>query len=82
MRASEASAVSQPTACIRCKGIELVDATFVGAEGLRVEVDPHHASPVGARVCLSCGAVLLTASEPGRLRVTEAPHREVQEFDF
>mgnify|MGYP001268871035 CR=1 FL=1 len=74
--------MSQPTACIRCKGNDLVDATFVGAGGLRLVVDEKHSSPVGARVCLSCGAVLLTASEPGALRVSEAPEREVQEFDF
>ena len=74
--------MSQPTACIRCKGNELVDATFASAAGLRLVVDEQHSSPVGARVCLSCGAVLLTASEPGALRVGDAPERHVQEFDF
>lgn len=74
--------MSQPTACIRCKGIELVDASFTGAADLRLAVDEQHSSPVGARVCLSCGAVLLTASEPGGLRVGHAPERQVQEFDF
>ena len=74
--------MSQPTACIRCKGTELVEATFAGATGLRLEVDEQHSSPVSARVCLACGAVLLTASRPAALRVKHGPEREVQEFDF
>ena len=74
--------MSQPTACIRCKGIELADATFAGATGLRLTVDEMHSSPVGARVCLACGAVLLTATEPASLRVRHGPERSVQEFDF
>lgn len=74
--------MSQPTACIRCKGIELVEASFAGTVGLRLVVDELHSSPVNARVCLACGAVLLTASEPGALRVSHAPERHVQEFDF
>jgi hypothetical protein len=45
-------------------------------------VDEQHSSPVGARVCLACGAVLLTASEPGALRVKHPPERHVQESDF
>jgi hypothetical protein len=72
----------QPTACIRCHGTDLVDATFAGAEGLRIVVDAQHASPAGARVCLSCGAVLITAAEPGALRVGSAPHHDIQEADF
>jgi len=74
--------MSQPTACIRCKGIELAEATFAGAVGLRLVVDEMHSSPVTARVCLACGAVLLTATEPAALRVRHAPERHVQEFDF
>ena len=76
--------MSQPTACIRCKGIELVEAHFVGTTGLRLAVDELHTSPVSARVCLSCGAVLLTATEPGALRPKQGAERkdEVQEFDF
>ena len=74
--------MSQPTACIRCKGIELADAHFAGSVGLRVAVDEMHSSPVTARVCLACGAVLLTATEPAALRVSHAPERSVQEFDF
>ena len=74
--------MSQPTACIRCKGIELAEAHFAGAVGLRLVVDELHTSPVTARVCLACGAVLLTASEPAALRVSHAPERKVQEFDF
>jgi len=74
--------MSQPTACIRCKGIELADATFAGSVGLRLVVDELHSSPVNARVCLACGAVLLTAAEPASLRVKHAPEHHVQEFDF
>ena len=53
-----------------------------GTVGLRLVVDEMHSSPVGARVCLACGAVLLTASEPGALRVKHPPDRHVQESDF
>jgi hypothetical protein len=74
--------MSQPTACIRCKGTELAEATFAGASDLRLVVDEQHTSPVSARVCLACGAVLLTAAQPAALRVSEGPEREVQEFDF
>jgi hypothetical protein len=74
--------MSQPTACIRCKGIELADAHFSGVTGLRLAVDELHSSPVTARVCLACGAVLLTATEPAALRVSHAPERHIQEFDF
>jgi hypothetical protein len=74
--------MSQPTACIRCKGNDLAEATFAGTVGLRLVVDEMHSSPVGARVCLACGAVLLTASEPSALRVKHPPERHVQESDF
>ena len=74
--------MSQPTACIRCKGLELTQATFVGTVLLRLAVDEAHSSPVSARVCLACGAVLLTATEPGALRVEPGEERDVQEFDF
>lgn len=74
--------MSQPTACIRCKGMELVEAAFAGAGIPRLAVDETHSSPVVARVCVTCGAVLLTASEPGALRVTHSPERDVQEYDF
>ena len=76
--------MSQPTACIRCKGIELIEATFVGAGSLRLAADETHASPVSARVCLACGAVLLTATDPGALRGVkkEGTHGAVQEADF
>lgn len=72
----------QPSACIRCNGSDLAEARFAGAGELHVVVDEVHSSPVGARVCLACGAVLLTASEPGALRVRLVPERQVQEFDF
>jgi hypothetical protein len=74
--------MSHPTACIRCKGIELVEATFADTGIPRLVVDADHSSPVTARVCVACGAVLLTASEPGALRAGLEPEREVQEFDF
>ena len=74
--------MSQPTACIRCKANDLADATFAGTVGLRLVVDEMHTSPVGARVCLACGAVLLTASEPGAIRVKHPPERHAQESDF
>ena len=77
--------MSQPTACIRCRGIELIEATFVGAGSLRLAADETHASPVSARVCLACGAVLLTAAEPGALRGAKqggAHGGAVQEADF
>jgi len=62
--------------------MDLAEATFAGADALRLVVDDQHSSPVGARVCLACGAVLLTASEPAALRASRAPERHVQEFDF
>lgn len=74
--------MTQPTACIRCKGALLVEATFAGVEALRLVVDESHSSPVGARVCVACGAVLLTASQPGALRAGRAPEDGLQEFDF
>jgi len=74
--------MSQPTACIRCKGTELAEAAFAGASDLRLVVDEAHSSPVNARVCLACGAVLLTAGRPAALRVKRGPEGEVQEFDF
>jgi hypothetical protein len=74
--------MTQPTACIRCKGSLLVEATFAGAETLRLVVDEEHSSPVGARVCVACGAVLLTASQPGSLRAGRPTEDGLQEFDF
>jgi hypothetical protein len=74
--------MSQPTACIRCKGTELVPVTFETGTAPRVVVDAKHSSPVVGRVCLACGAVMLTATEPGALRVGGHAEREVQEYDF
>lgn len=74
--------MTQPTACIRCKGTEIVSATLETGGGLQVVVDAAHTSPVGARVCLACGAVMLTATAPGDLRADDAPERSVQEYDF
>ncbi len=74
--------MTQPTSCLRCKGTELASAAFECTGAPRLVVDASHASPIAARICLMCGAVMLTATEPGALRVREAPHREVQEYDF
>lgn len=71
-----------PTACIRCRGTDLTTAVFEGPGGARVAVDEGHHSPVTAQVCLACGAVMLTATEPGHLRTGKPPERDVQEYDF
>ena len=71
-----------PTACIRCHGTELVPVSFELPATPRVATDATHSSPVTARVCLACGAVLLTASDPFALRTREGPERDVQEYDF
>ena len=74
--------MTRPMACIRCHGTELVEAAFEAPGTPHVAVDPAHSSPVTARVCVACGAVLLTAATPGALRVGDAPERGVQEYDF
>jgi len=74
--------MAQPNACIRCQGTELASATLEGGEALRLAVDGEHVSPMSARVCLACGAVMLTATRPGALRVGDPPEHEVQEYDF
>ena len=74
--------MAQPNACIRCHGTDLASATLEGGPALRVIVDAEHASPVVARVCLACGAVMLTATQPGALRIGEPPEHDVQEYDF
>ena len=71
-----------PTACIRCKGTDLVAASFDVPGAGTIAVDGAHKSPVTARVCLHCGAVMLTATEPGQLRTGASPERDVQEYDF
>jgi hypothetical protein len=76
------NAMTQPTACIRCKGSEIVPATFETGGGLTLAVDATHSSPVTARVCLACGAVMLTATTPAALRADAVPERKVQEYDF
>ena len=72
----------QPAACIRCHGTELVSARLQHVEEPLLVVDPTHASPMHARVCLACGAVMLTATAPGALRLGEAPEDDLQEYDF
>jgi hypothetical protein len=74
--------MTQPTACIRCKGTALVSAAFDVERAPRLVVDDTHDSPIEVRVCLACGAVLLTATEVGHLRAATGPGGEVQEFDF
>jgi hypothetical protein len=74
--------MSQPTACIRCKGTELVPVRFETGTEPRLSADAEHSSPMAARVCLACGAVLLTASNPAALRVAPGEERDVQEYDF
>jgi len=74
--------MTQPTACIRCKGSEIVSATLEPAAVLKLAVDAAHVSPVTARVCLACGAVMFTASTPAALRSDTAPERSIQEYDF
>ena len=70
-----------PSACIRCGSTDLTPARLEGGS-LRIVVDDAHASPVSARVCLGCGAVMLTATEVGRLRTGPPGERDVQEHDF
>jgi len=74
--------MSQPIACIRCGGTELQPAAIEMSAPPLLVVDATHASPLSARVCLACGAVLLTATDVARLRVRESPLRDVQEYDF
>ncbi len=74
--------MTQPVACLRCGGTELQSATLEAPQAPLVAVDATHASPVSARVCLACGAVMLTATDVGKLRLTESPQRDVQEYDF
>ena len=74
--------MTHPTACIRCHGTELVDAVLETPGAPRLVVDAAHASAVNARVCMACGAVLLTAVSPHALRVGGTPERDVQEYDF
>ena len=74
--------MTQPTACIRCKGTEIVSATLEAGGAMQLAVDAAHVSPVTARVCLACGAVMFTASTPAALRSDTAPERSIQEYDF
>ena len=47
-----------------------------------IATDDAHHSTVGARVCLACGAILLTATDPQGLRVAKRDDGQVQEYDF
>jgi len=74
--------MTHPTACLRCKGTDLADASIDSAIVMRVVVDAARSSGVAARVCLQCGAIMLTASEVANLQTGAAHVRDVQEFDF
>lgn len=74
--------MTQPSACLRCKGSDLADASLETAAAMRVVVDATRSTGVSARVCLTCGAIMLTASEVANLQTGAASAREVQEFDF
>ncbi len=74
--------MTQPAACVRCHGTELVSARFEAPGIPRLVVDKEHESPVLARVCVACGAVQLTATLPAALRTEEETERDVQEYDF
>ena len=67
--------------CPRCRGHEVTRA-HLDREAARVLTDEHHASPLAARVCLSCGHVDLFATDPAALRLGTAAERDVQEYDF
>jgi hypothetical protein len=70
-----------PTQCLRCHSVDVAPARLAGG-ALEISTDATHRSPVDARVCLACGAVMLTASEPGKLGGRSAAERHVQEYDF
>ena len=74
--------MTQPSACLRCKGTELADASIESAAAMRVVVDATRSTGISARVCLTCGAIMLTASKVAQLQSGAAHVREVQEFDF
>ena len=74
--------MTQPSACLRCKGSELADASIESAAEMRVVVDAARSSGVSARVCLTCGAIMLTATEVAKLQSGAESARAVQEFDF
>ena len=73
--------MTAPTQCLRCGSAEIVSATLTGAP-LVIATDDAHQSTVGARVCLACGAILLTATDPQGLRVAKRDDGQVQEYDF
>lgn len=74
--------MTQPSACLRCHGTELADASIESAAAMRVVVDAARSTGISARVCLTCGAIMLTATEVAKLQSGAASARAVQEFDF
>ena len=73
--------MTAPTQCLRCGSAEIAPAILEGPP-IVVATDDAHRSTVGARVCLACGAILLTATDPQGLRVVKRDEGEVQEYDF
>jgi hypothetical protein len=73
--------MTAPTQCLRCKSAEVASATLEGPP-LMIATDDAHRSTVGARVCLACGAIMLTATDPQGLRIATRDEGQVQEYDF
>jgi len=73
--------VTVPTQCLRCHSVDVAPARLAGG-ALEISTDPNHRSTVDARVCLACGAVMLTATEPGKLGGRKAVEGTAQEYDF
>ncbi|NOT32895.1 MAG: hypothetical protein HOP12_01860 [Candidatus Eisenbacteria bacterium] len=73
--------MATPAQCVRCHGHEIAAATLEGA-ALGIVTEAGARSAVDARVCLACGAVMLTAREPGKLRSAKSAGEPIQEYDF
>jgi len=74
--------VADRSECPRCKRGPLVAGRIVGTQEGRVEVGPHHTSPLKALVCTSCGHIQLVATDPHALRPDPGEEPPVQESDF
>ena len=72
--------MTAPTQCLRCHSVDVAPARLAGGQ-LELSTGPGHRSPVDARVCLACGAVMLTATQPGALGARGAESHG-QEYDF
>jgi hypothetical protein len=73
--------VTAPTQCLRCHSVDVAPARLAGGT-LEISTDDSHRSTIDARVCLACGAVMLTAAEPGKLGGRTTSEHHVQEYDF